>query len=659
MRDSGELLDRSNALKAEQAALNELRGITSSMFDGLKTMEEEILSTKDLIEKRNRCERLMNAVTNGRNQCMNEIFNVDKILAQSEESARMAYRRAMGKFYNDPGFIEEFIKHIKKISGYDMDRTRVAVDELFIGWNEFKVKGLQQLYSLEEIIGKSEFKRRMWLLSRHKAFTTAQMEEAMKQGARLAMFEANKRARMFAENEVLSGVFDKMNGNLTEGKISYEKEVGLLRDGTKNRWGMIRDTAARMQGEPLATDAMKNFWRYVESEAKNIDKSKESLIKVKIRSEQDILKGVADSFCELFYGSSGGGGNKGGIPHSSATVKALTSAVESILADLGTIFQEIVEELDKTGEIRKNYKPRIQKIFTYALKGIGFIFEGIVLGFIIDTIMEQVADFWVKTLAKMVKNHKALEEILAYEVIAGVNVERIGYNVFTGTSFFDDNIIYTLSLLLVRSLGLLIGKSSGNNGTLGDIVRDTLRNNPQSLVACVKNDERKSSAMAVNAINNKAVVLYDVGNAHKSSTCINYVAYDFGLKALFIGFSDKKKSVYRYDGVPVSVVESFMTVPANSNSIGTWFNYSIRPVYQSYQRCTGNIYSAVGRGRIENYQIVSQVDSLIDKKTNIFLSSEVRQNQQTLYSLMRSYGACGFTVDADGRLHVYYKGGSF
>ena len=543
--------------------------------------------------------------------------------------------------------------------------AKEPLENLLKTWEKYRNYSLEQVELLKSLVKNDGIRRRLRLLTSEAAKPDYDnVEESMKRGALKAYREKNTMGRSIkGDVEFIAHATSKMEGEVNARKAfmreSYEEMLRSQDEIKRANLERIRVTAQRMQGEKLATDAMKNFAKFVEAEAKNLKESVDISVKTKGQVEQEYLNWVKKQYFEELKISRG----KQKM-HTPAFLELLSSFIEDITNLLKQIFREVTGMLEKTparridkdtGEIVTSIKPKIVSGLKKAVSGATFLFKGFIEAWIIEKVMEQIADLWVEVIKGMIRRHKQVEDLMSYEVFCGVTVERFGYNVFS----FDDLYFHEILIILtIRIIGKLIAEGSINDEQFRDLVNNTLRNNPDSLVAQVKSEDKSLTANAVNAVENNTVILYSANAALQTSLCIVQVAYEPSTNYMFISFGGPKSKpcCYWYRDVPKDVILGFMKVPANAKSIGEYFNHYIRPFYRNYKRF-GSLNGAVGnkKGKLEKAAQVRQRVVIEDKVTNLYISEELVRNKEFIHELLKRRGATGWGRDPDGRIRFYYQ----
>ena len=266
--------------------------------------------------------------------------------------------------------------------------------------------------------------------------------------------------------------------------------------------------------------------------------------------------------------------------------KILTgSARNTIYSFFGDVFAEILRFIygTKNYNLKRDIGRMVSTELGVFLKGIlskiglSGIVEGVVIAFVIDLVIEVVIKIIGEVADYLRSKFELVETILTFKIYCGVSLDVVGHTI----SKFD--LFDTLEYLFLKLVGFCFQKLGVEDSKLALLISNTEKNNEDSFVNELTEDNSKFSSVGALVVLNDTIVVYDSGNAVYNSSCIKKIIYDPQKRELTAFFNDKKSSVYVYFAVPIEIVNNFMKEPANASSLGAYFNYYFRGHY-SYKK---------------------------------------------------------------------------
>lgn len=292
----------------------------------------------------------------------------------------------------------------------------------------------------------------------------------------------------------------------------------------------------------------------------------------------------------------------------------------------------------------------------------GAVIAAVALGACV-AVVQELSEELNRWKAKAATADKRLEEIEANLLFLGADVMGIKYAPNADTEFLG-------SLLFCKLLGSAIQKASEKVPAIAEMVRATQRNNPNSFIAQITTNYHKLTGTGLTAMQYKTYTLYDGTSAARGSDCITFVSYRAKDRILYIGFNDRRKSVYGYRNVPIDVVREFMRAPANANSIGLVFNRRIRPVFKVYQRFVSKEAIQEEEHRTGVAKTIGIIDNPIvvgspEARQGVFpadwepsigkIAPDLLQNKDLIRALYTIYGG-NLYIDDNGRMYHKREG---
>jgi len=263
--------------------------------------------------------------------------------------------------------------------------------------------------------------------------------------------------------------------------------------------------------------------------------------------------------------------------------KILTgSARDTVYSLFDNLFAEILRFVygsNVNKDIGHSVAPKLGELLKGMLSkfGLAGIVESVAIAFVINLVIEVVIKI-IGAIADYLRSRfELVETILTFKIYCGVSLDVVGHTI----SKFD--LFDTLEYLFLKLVGFCFQQLGVEDSKLALLISNTENNNEDSFVNELKEDNSKLSSVGALVVLNDTIVVYDSGNAVYNSSCIKKIIYDPQKRELTAFFNDKKSSVYVYFAVPIETVNAFMSEPANSSSLGAYFNYYFRGHY-SYKK---------------------------------------------------------------------------